>query len=365
MKILIILALLIILCLTMKTRGTFQWILSVMVIVSIIAGGAAILGFNKVINKVEKASSPLDEEKIVINEGVYDKEKELNSYKLYALFGVDDQNNKITDKSRTDCIIVAAVHKKKHTVKLMSVYRDTYVSINGKYDKINAAYAYGGPELAISTLNRNLDLDITDYVTVNFKALADAVDAVGGIELTIKSNKELDNLNDYIGNMNRINGGNSTKFKKKGTHIFDGNQSVAYSRIRYMEGGDHERANHQRLVVMELVKKLKANPLKVKKVVEAVIPNIKTSLSPKEMRTLASCIFSIQLCEDGMKGYPFYSSDRKYNKIYYGFPTTVRKNVKTVHEFLFETKDYHVSKELGKIADKVKIVTDQLGLTKK
>lgn len=96
----------------------------------------------------------------------------------------------------------------------MSIYRDTYVSIDGEYDKINAAYSYGGPELALRTINRNLDLNITDFATVNFKALADAVDVLGGIPLTINSEKELQNLNDYIGNMNHINGGNSPKFEK-------------------------------------------------------------------------------------------------------------------------------------------------------
>ena len=161
----------------------------------------------------------------------------------------------------------------------MSIYRDTYVSIDGEYDKINAAYAYGGPEQAINTINRNLDLNITDFATVNFKALADAVDIVGGIKLTIKSEKELENLNDYIGNMNKINGGDSPKFEKTGTYTFDGNQAVAYSRIRYMEGGDHERANHQRLVVEGIVKKVKQQPWKLKALADTVIPQCKTSLS--------------------------------------------------------------------------------------
>ena len=91
--------------------------------------------------------------------------------------------------------------------------------------------------------NRNLDLNITDFATVNFKALADAVDVLGGIPLTINSEKELQNLNDYIGNMNHINGGNSPKFEKTGTYTFDGNQAVAYSRLSYeMNKKDEEKA---------------------------------------------------------------------------------------------------------------------------
>lgn len=189
---------------------------------------------------------------IVVN----DKDSNMDDYQTIALFGVDNQDNEIKDVgSRTDSIIIASINKSTKAVKLMSIYRDTYVSIDGEYDKINAAYAYGGPEQAINTINRNLDLNITDFATVNFKALADAVDIVGGIKLTIKSEKELENLNDYIGNMNKINGGDSPKFEETGTYTFDGNQAVAYSRIRYMEGGDHERANHQRLVVEGIVKR--------------------------------------------------------------------------------------------------------------
>lgn len=153
----------------------------------------------------------MDKSNVTVN----DTDANIKDYQNIALFGVDSQDNKITDTgSRTDCIIIASIHKSNHKVKLMSIYRDTYVSIDGEYDKINAAYSYGGPELALRTINRNLDLNITDFATVNFKALADAVDVLGGIPLTITSEKELKNLNDYIGNMNHINGGillNSTK----------------------------------------------------------------------------------------------------------------------------------------------------------
>ena len=157
---------------------------------------------------------------------------------------------------------------------------------NGE-QKINAAYSYGGPEQAINTINRNLDLNITDFATVNFKALADAVDILGGIQLTIQTEKELDNLNDYIGNMNKINGGDSPKFDEVGTYTFDGNQAVAYSRIRYMEGGDHERANHQRLVVEGIISKVKRQPWKLKALADTVIPECKTSFSTSDMTALA------------------------------------------------------------------------------
>lgn len=249
--------------------------------IGIIAFSAFRFSVKGAFSKIKKY--PLDRSNVTVN----DTDANIKDYQNIALFGVDSQDNKITDTgSRTDCIIIASIHKSNHKVKLMSIYRDTYVSIDGEYDKINAAYSYGGPELALRTINRNLDLNITDFATVNFKALADAVDVLGGIPLTITSEKELKNLNDYIGNMNHINGGNSPKFDKVGTYTFDGNQAVAYSRIRYMEGGDHARANHQRLVLEGIMNAAKKQPFKLGKLISTVLPQCKTSLSDNDLTKL-------------------------------------------------------------------------------
>ena len=202
-------------------------------------------------------------------------------------------------------------------------------------------------------------MNITDFATVNFKALADAVDILGGIELTIKSEKELKNLNDYIGNMNKINGGNSPKFDETGTFTFDGNQSVAYSRIRYMEGGDHERANHQRLVVEGIVKQAKRKPWKIKELVDQVVPQCKTSLSTGDMTKLSLGLLRYKIADS--QAYPFKSVDEKYGGIYYGFPLTAYSNAIEAHEYLFGTKDYEPTEELQKISGKIEAVTEDLG----
>ena len=302
--------------------------------------------------------TPVKADKLEVNK----KDKNMKNYQNIVLFGVDNQNNKITEKgSRTDSIIIASIKKSSKSVKLMSIYRDTYVSIDGNYDKINAAYSYGGPEMAIRTINRNLDLNIRDYATVNFKALADAVDVLGGITLTIETKKELKNLNDYIGNMNKINGGHSPKFKKTGTYKFDGNQAVAYSRIRYMEGGDHARANHQRLVIKGIFNEARKQPWKIPVLASKVLPQCKTSLSSSQMTSLATSMIFMDLGES--EAYPFKSVDNRYNGIYYGFPITVKSNVIKAHKYLFGTKDYEPCEELQKISHKVKIVTDDIGIS--
>ena len=313
--------------------------------------------------KIEKYS--LDESGLVINDDVRAMDKNMGDYQNIALFGVDSQDNVIREKgSRTDCIIVASIHKKTKKVKLMSIFRDTYVSINGNYDKINAAYSYGGPELAISTINRNLDLDITDFATVNFKALADAVDIVGGIPLPVQSKKERKNLNDYIRNMTHINGVDSPTFEKPDdypfTAVFDGNQAVAYSRIRYMEGGDHARAGHQRMVVEGLVKAVKKKPWKIKKIIDTVLPQCVTSLSTNEMMKMSLGLFRYQIADS--QAYPFRSEDERYNGIYYGFPLTAADNVAKAHEYLFGTGSYEPTEEMGKISNKIETVTDAIGL---
>lgn len=338
-----------------KKRGCFPFLL---LIILLIAGAVFAFRFSLkgAFSKIEKY--PLDKTSVTVN----DMDANIKDYQNIALFGVDSQDNKIKDKgSRTDCIIIASINKSTKKVKLMSIYRDTYVSIDGEYDKINAAYSYGGPELSLRTINRNLDLNITDFATVNFKALADAVDVLGGIPLTINSEKELQNLNDYIGNMNHINGGNSPKFEKTGTYTFDGNQAVAYSRIRYMEGGDHARANHQRLVLEGIMNTAKKQPLKLGKLISTVLPQCKTSLSNDDLTKLT---LSMARCKiEDSQAYPFKSEDERYNGIYYGFPITAQTNVKKAHEYLFGTKDYKPTEELQKIGAKIKVVTDYIGIT--
>ena len=338
-----------------KKRGCFPFLLLVILLV-IVAVFAFRFSLKGAFSKIKKY--PLDKNSLTVT----DADTNINNYQNIALFGVDSQDNKIKDKgSRTDCIIIASINKSTKKVKLMSIYRDTYVSIDGEYDKINAAYSYGGPELALRTINRNLDLNITDFATVNFKALADAVDILGGIPLTINSEKELENLNAYIGNMNHINGGNSPKFKKTGTYTFDGNQAVAYSRIRYMEGGDHARANHQRLVLEGIMNAAKKQPLKLGKLINTVLPQCKTSLSNNSLTKLT---LSLARCKiEDSQAYPFKSEDEKYKGIYYGFPITAKTNVTKAHEYLFGTKNYEPVDELQKISAKIKIVTDYIGIT--
>ncbi len=291
----------------------------------------------------------------VITQG---NDENMNDYQVIALFGVDSQeSNMHASGTNSDTIILMSIHKKTKEAKLMSIYRDTYVSVNGHYTKINNAYAVGGPELAISTINRNLDLQVTDFVTVSFKVMADVVDALGGVTLTIESERELNNLNDYITNMNTLNGGSSRHFSSTGTFEFDGNQAVAYSRIRYIEGGDHARASHQRILIQAIMEKAMKNPQKLVAILNSVLPQVSTSFSSDEILQLGLDFPRYRI--KASEGFPFDSEDIKYKNSYYGFPLTLKSNVVKAHEFLFGTKDYEVSKELSTISGKIEVTTQE------
>lgn len=307
---------------------------------------ALILGFSYVqLGRIHTAS--IDEKRMV----TVNKDENMKDYTNIALFGIDSQTGSMADRgNRSDSIIVVSIHNKTKAIKMLSVYRDTYLSINGHYSKVNAAYSWGGPELAMSTINRNLDLNITQYATVNFKILANIVDALGGVELDVK-NEVLHNLNAYIKNMNHLNGGNSPSITSPGKQTLDGNQAVAYSRIRYTSGGDLMRSSRQREVLQAIFSKAKVHPLKLAFAMNKVLPQVKTNMSRNELFSMMMSVFRYRI--ENQQGFPYNQREAKYLGADYGFPITLKSNVIKAHKYLFETDDYQVSDELSRINTKI------------
>lgn len=320
---------------------TILFLLLLLVLIILIFLGIAFVKLGNI------QTTSLDETQLVtVNE-----DANMQNYTNYALFGIDSQTGSMSDTgNRSDSIIVVSVNNKTKDVKLLSIYRDTFVSINGQYNKINAAYSWGGPVLAVSTINRNLDLNIEKYATVNFQIMADLVNALGGIEMDIDSSI-LDNLNDYIGDMNRINGGDSPEIPAAGTYTLDGNQAVAYSRIRYTAGGDLARAGRQREVLQKIFEKGKRSPLKLMSAMDDVLPQIKTNMDRSELFRMLLSVFRYDIIDQ--QGFPWDQKEMKYNGTYYGFPTTLEENAVRAHEYLFGTSNYQVSDELGRINQKI------------
>lgn len=320
-------------------------ILIILILVIAVLVGLTLSTVHKKLGKISTKS--LDQSQLV----TVNKDSNMTDYTNYAFFGIDSQTGSMSDRgNRSDSIIVVSINNSTKDVKLLSIYRDTYLSINGKYSKINAAYSWGGPELAISTINRNLDLNIEKYATVNFKILADIVDAVGGIEVKVDKSI-LKNLNAYIGDMNRINGGYSPKLSSAGTYTLDGNQAVAYSRIRYTAGGDLARAGRQREVLQKIFDKAKKNPLKMMSVMDEILPQVKTNMSQDELFDMFLSVFKYDIKDQ--QGFPWDQKELRYYGTYYGFPTTLKENAIRAHKYLFGTSDYQVSDELSRINQKI------------
>lgn len=327
-----------------RRRSPIRFLFLLILLIAVLIGIVVFMLHSK-LGKVQ--TKVLDQSQLV----TVNNDNNMKDYTNYAFFGIDSQTGSMSDRgNRSDSIIVVSINNSTKEVKLLSIYRDTFLSINGKYSKINAAYSWGGPELAISTINRNLDLNIEKYATVNFKILANIVDAVGGIEVKVDKSI-IKNLNSYIKDMNRINGGNSSMIKSAGTYTLDGNQAVAYSRIRYTAGGDLARAGRQREVLEKIFEKGKKNPLKMMSVMDEVLPQVKTNMSQDELFKMVLSVFKYNIKDQ--QGFPWNQKEMRYYGSYYGFPTTLKENAIRAHKYLFGTKDYQVSDELSKINQKI------------
>jgi len=266
-------------------------------------------------------------------------EVKVDGYRNIVLFGVDSRENRLKDSTHSDTIIIASINNKTKDVRLASVYRDTYVNIPDiGYKKINAAYFNGGYSLALTTINKNFDLDTSEYVTVNFEAVVKVVDLLGGITLDVQDD-ELHYLNGYVNSLNKINGTNVAHLKSAGTQLVNGTQACAYSRIRYTAGGDFKRTERQRIVVQKIFDKVKnSNLATINAIINEMFPQILTNLSNTEILGLAKDVLSYSIAEQ--TGFPFEKDAHTYDKVSYVFPIDLAANVTELHKYLFDEANY-------------------------
>jgi len=283
-------------------------------------------------NKLNQDNS--DDSQIAKNEEV-----EIDGYRNIAIFGVDSRENSVSEGTHSDVIMIASINNKTKDVKLVSIYRDTYVNIPDLgYKKINASYFNGGYSLALTTINKNFDLDCSEYVTVNFLAVAKVVDMLGGIELDIQDD-ELKYVNGYVNSLNKINGTNVEHLASAGTQMVNGTQAVAYSRIRYTSGGDFKRTERQRIVIGKILDKVKTTDLAtINDIIDEVFPMVSTNLSNTDILSLAKDVFSYNIVEQ--TGFPFEKDAHTYDKVSYVFPIDLSANVTALHELLFDEVGY-------------------------
>lgn len=297
-----------------------------------LVGGAATYGLT-MLNKMNKVD--LNEENLGINKDIDEKLSKYDGITNIALFGVDATEG---NTGRSDAIMIATIDKVHKKLKLTSIMRDSYVEIQGHgKDKINHAYAFGGHELALKTLNENFDLNIKDFATVNFSSLPKIIDAVGGIELDIRSD-ELQYINNYINELNTLNKTNASNITSAGTQHVDGTQALAYCRIRYTSGGDGERTERQRIVLSKLFEKFtKVSPTKYPSILNELMPMVTTNLSSSDILSFATTVASMGGSDLEQERFPKdnYSKGEMIKGVYY---LTFDKDatVKQIHDYIFE-----------------------------
>ncbi|MBO5372535.1 MAG: LCP family protein [Lachnospiraceae bacterium] len=324
-------------------------VVELLVIVALIAG----LYVYKLMSEVETPTITKEEEEQAQQSIELSSEtaEVLESYTNIALFGLDNRTTGNYDGGNSDCIMIASINNDTKEVKLVSVYRDTFLNVKeDTYNKINSAYSYGGPSNAIAALNKNLNLDIEDYVAVDFGAVVEAVDLLGGIELTF-TDQEAQIMNDnYIEEINEVTGHNTDLLPGGGTYQADGVYALAYCRIRYTAGDDFKRTERQRTVLTQMIEKAKGSSIAtVTEMIESMMGDIKTSYSSKEMLALASKVMDYELA--GTHGWPFELCTGSYgSKGSIVVPTDLETNVEELHEYLFEEKT-EVSNTVQGISD--------------
>lgn len=249
---------------------------------------SAVMAFGYVWSKLNSVKKQEISNVEITEEGKKVKEKHKDKkITNIALFGLDSRDINGKDDPRSDSIIVLTIDEEKNKIKLSSIIRDTYVDIKGRgMDKINHAYHFGGPELAVGTINKNFGLAIEDFVSVNFYGLRKVIDNIGGIEVDV-NNEEIKLINSHMQEISKIEKIELTPVTHPGRQTLNGLQAVGYCRIRYTAGGDERRAERQRYVLSQMLKKVKTiSPTKYPGLMTDMIPNIKTSLTSSEMLSL-------------------------------------------------------------------------------
>lgn len=310
-------------------------------------------------SKIDRQEVKADD--LIINQEVMEQNKNIDlgeGYTNIALFGVDSRDGSLGEGNRSDMIIVASLNNETKEIKLASVYRDTLLNLSeGTYQKCNGAYSYGGPTMAINMLNMNLDLDIEDYVTVDFGAISDMIDQLGGVEITIKD-EELEAFNKYVTETARVAGKEAHKIDKAGTYLMDGPQATTYARIRSTAGGDFTRTERQRIVIEKAVEKIqKADLLTINSIINEVFPQISTSFTLQEILYYAQAYSQYKLVDN--TGFPFEKTTDTISGLgSIVIPQDLTDNVSQLHQFLFGDAGYTPSATVSSISDTITATVD-------
>lgn len=335
------------------------------IVLLLFIGGLYVYG--QLNSKLDKINQPvLDDSKIKVNQEVQDfidsQESTLTGYTTYALFGIDHrEKNTALGGENSDTIIIASVNNDTKDVKLVSVYRDTLLNLgNDTYSKANAAYAYGEAEQAITMLNTNLDLNISEYATVNFNALTTIIDDLGGLDMDM-SYAEIDHMNSYCVETSEETGKDYTPIELPDRpddieavqyhYHLNGVQATSYCRIRYTASLDMGRTERQRRVIQMIVSKAKSAGLgKIFKIMDDVFTMVTTSMTKDEILQLLPTLIGYSV--DDTTGFP---TSYKFSNVKGSIivPTTLETNVIELHKFLYGDEAYTPSATVKANSEKI------------
>lgn len=313
----------------------------------------------------------LDSSQIQINSEVKANTdlSQMSGTQVIALVGVDArgvEGSELAESMNSDTIILCCIDHDKQEIRMVSIMRDTWMNMAKytdeyyEFDKANSAYNRGGPESMLSMLNTNLDFALTDYVTVNFKALADAIDVLGGLDIEM-TNAECVHANNYNREVSEAQGVEYEAIPydedlgddySEVRHV-SGALATSYARIRYGGGDDAKRTSRQRIVINLMVQKLKQNPTKIPEILDKVMGNVSTSLTKNEILELG--MHAVTYTMGTSYAYPF--------QLCYGenvvnalgedvvIPVTLEFNVRELHEYLYPGLSYEPSAAVTEYSD--------------
>ena len=296
-------------------------------------------------------------DQILVNDGVRDATK---GYRAIALYGVDSRDSNMNSGTNSDSIMIVSINESTKEIKLVSVYRDTLMEIaSGSMDttqKVNYAYQLGGAVTAINTLNTNLDLNITDYVAVDFSAMASIIDAVGGVDVKV-IDEEVNNFNKNLAEQISLSGKYSSGITEAGEYTLDGQQAVAYSRIRSTGQGDITRTERQRIVLMKVIDKLlSADTGSLDSFVDVSFKCISTSLNKDDIHALVKNVAGYKVVDTA--GFPFaYEAKELSDKGNCLVAADMASNVEALHEYLYGADKYVISGTVKQISSNIESIS--------
>ncbi|MBU3205246.1 LCP family protein [Clostridium algidicarnis] len=300
------------------------------------------LGSSYIFNLLDKVKTNViskNKEDLGIHSDVSDAFDNSNVINI-ALFGLDKRSD--DEPGRSDATMVITIDKENDKLKMSSIMRDSYVNIDGHgKDKLNHAHAFGGPELALKTINQNYKLNVKDYVSINFSNMEKLIDALGGVTVDVKK-EEIEQINLYVKDLNLSNNGSSGYISKAGSQKLNGVQALAYTRIRYVGNGDFERTDRQRVVLNSMFETIKSSGVsQYPSIVSKLLPLVETSLSKTDILKLGTEVMVNGKMTIEQERFPvdgYYKDGGEMIKGVWYLPFDSEATIKQMQDYIFNDK---------------------------